>query len=278
MRPGDAPAVHGLAARTFADLAERFGEPPPPPPREAPALVRFEQLLERDAGGAWVADRDGEVVGAALAIERDGLWGLSLLIVDPAHQSGGLGRALLARSLEYGDGGRRGGVILASPDPRALRSYARAGFTPHPSLSAKGRPRAAAPPAGVREGGAEDLALTERVDRAVRGAPHGSDIEALLRADCRLLVAGERGYAVTGGGSLRLLAALDEGAAADLLRAALAAVPPGDEIAIEWLTARQDWAIGPVVEAGLTLRTDGAVFLRGDVGPFRPYLPSGAYL
>jgi hypothetical protein len=33
-----------------------------------------------------------------------------------------------------------------------------------------------------------------------------------------------------------------------------------------------------VLDAGLSLTNDGAVFVRGDVGPFRPYLPSGAYL
>ena len=88
-------------------------------------------------------------------------------------------------------------------------------------------------------------------------------------------VRGRRGL---GSGSVRLLAALDEEAAADLLRAALAHVPRGEEVGVEWITALQQWAIGPVLDAGLPLAVDGAVFVRGDVGPFRPYLPSGAYL
>ena len=58
----------------------------------------------------------------------------------------------------------------------------------------------------------------------------------------------------------------------------LATVPFGEEIGVEWITSLQDWAIGPVLDAGLSLMVDGAVFVRGDVGPFRPYLPSGAYL
>src|SRR3954451_2243202 len=99
MAADDALAVHELSVRTFADLAERFHEPSPPPPRVARSLVRIHHLLERDAGGAWVAEHDGEVAGAALALERDGLWGLSLLAVDPPHQSRGLGRALLAQAL-----------------------------------------------------------------------------------------------------------------------------------------------------------------------------------
>jgi GNAT superfamily N-acetyltransferase len=274
----DALAVFELSVRTFAELAERFHEPPPPAPQPARALVRLHHVLERDPGGAWVAEHDGEVVGAALAIDRDGLWGLSLLVVDPAHQSRGLGRALLGRALAYADGGRRGGVILASSDSRALRTYARAGFAAHPCLFARGHPVAVERPPGVREGGPADRVLADRVDRAVRGTAHGDDIDAMLRAGSQLLVAPERGYAVIDHGRVRLLAALDEETAADLLRAAMAAVPPGEEAVIEWVSALQRWAVAPVVDAGLTLRVEGAVFLRGDVGPFRPYLPSGAYL
>lgn len=278
MRKDEALAVHLLAARTFTELGERLHDPPSPPPRPERALIRISQLIGRDPGGAWVTERDGELVGAALAIERDGLWGLSLLVVDPEHQSAGLGRELLARALEYGDGGRRGAVILASPDARALRAYARAGFAAHPCFRAEGRPREVERPGRVRDGDAGDIPVTDRIDLGVRGAPHGSDIDALLRADCRLLVIDDRGYAVVGGGAVRILAALDEEAAVDLLRAALATVPFGEEIGVEWITSHQDWAIAPVLDAGLSLTVDGALFVRGDVGPFRPYLPSGAYL
>ena len=278
MRTEDALAVHELAFRSFTDLGERLHQPPQPSPRPEHALVRINQLIERDPGGAWVTERDGQLAGAALAIDRDGLWGLSLLVVDPVHQSAGLGRELLASSLAYAGGGRRGAVILASQDARALRAYARAGFAAHPCFRAEGRPQAAEPPACVRAGGLDDLPLTERVDLAVRGAAHGSDIEALLRADGRLLVAEGGGYAVIGRGGVRLLAALDEAAAADLLRAALAAAAPGEDVSVEWITALQGWAVAPALDAGLSLVSAGAVFVRGDVGPFRPYLPSGAYL
>jgi GNAT superfamily N-acetyltransferase len=278
MRKDDALAVHMLAFKTFSDLGERMHEPPQPPPRPEPAVIRIHQLIERDPGGAWVSERRGELVGAALALDRDGLWGLSLLVVDPEHQSAGLGRALLARSLGYAGGGRRGAIILASPDHRALRAYARVGFDMHPCMDAEGRPNVKQPPAGVRGGDERDLPLTEAVDRAVRGAPHGSDIAAFLRAGRRLLVVPERGYAVLGPDSIHLLAALDEEAARDLLLAGLAAVPPEKDYRVEWITSAQQWAVGPVLDAGLVLKPGGAVFLRGELGPLRPYLPSGAYL
>ena len=88
----------------------------------------------------------------------------------------------------------------------------------------------------------------------------------------------ERGYAVVRDGAVRQLAARDDDGAATLLRACLAAAGARDA-SVEWITSAQSWAIAPCLEAGLELRMDiGAVFLAGDVGPFSPYLPSGAYL
>ena len=47
---------------------------------------------------------------------------------------------------------------------------------------------------------------------------------------------------------------------------------------VDLLTAGQDWAIRPCLEAGLALSPGGAIFTRGDVGPMRPYVPTGAWL
>jgi hypothetical protein len=128
----------------------------------------------------------------------------------------------------------------------------------------------------VRAGARADVPLTEAVDRAVRGAAHGPDIGCLLEMGAELLVVPERGYAVFRNG-LRLLAATDEEAARDLLRAVLARTE--GEAEIEWLSERQQWALDVCLDAGLDLRADaGTVFADGEIGPFRPYLPSGAFL
>ena len=173
-----------------------------------------------------MAERDGEVVGGALAIVREGVWGLSLLVVRPDAQSSGAGRELLARAFAYGDGAR-GHIVLASRDPRALRAYARLGLALHPAVMARGRAQIAAVPE-VRPGTADDLPLTEAVDRFVRGAAHGEDILALVEAGSRLLVLPERGYAMVRGAEVRLLAAFDEESAATLLRGCLAAADGAD--------------------------------------------------
>jgi GNAT superfamily N-acetyltransferase len=276
IRPDEWRVLQELAFAAFTDLERRHGDPPVEPPADAVIERRFRYVIETDPGGAWVAEEDGRPVGAALAILREGLWGLSMLVVHPDAQSGGIGRALLERTLGYGDGAR-GGIIASSGDARALRAYARAGFALHPTAQASGVPRGLEVPAGVREGSLADLGLTEAIDRAVRGAAHGSDIETLL-ADSRMFVVEGRGYALARRDHLALLAATDDDAARDLLRAVLATVPDGESIRVEYLTAAQDWAVDVVLDAGLALTVHNALFLRGDVGPFRPYLPSGAYL
>jgi GNAT superfamily N-acetyltransferase len=276
MEPHDIDAAYYVSIAAFDDLNRRMGGPEEAPGSIAAARVRLGRCLTTDPGGAWVAERDGEVVGCALAIVRDGLWGLSLLVVRPDAQSSGAGRELLGRAFAYGSGAR-GRIVLASRDVRALRSYSRLGLHLHPAIAARGRARVAAPPE-VRPGTVDDLPLTAAVDHAVRGAAHGEDILALVDAGCRFLVLPERGYALLRDGDVRLLAALDETAAATLLRACLAAAD-GRDASVEWITSAQGWAIAPCLDAGLELRADGgAVFLAGDVGPFAPYLPSGAFL
>jgi hypothetical protein len=212
-----------------------------------------------------------------MGLVREGVWGLSLLVVRPDAQSRGIGRALLARTLEYGNGAR-GGIILASPDARALRAYKRAGFALHPTLYAAGRPRDVSEAPAVRPFEPADHELAAAVDRTVRGAAHGGDLDALAAGGSELLTYPHRGYAAHGDGVVKTIAAFDDDAAAALLRTVLARAPAGKDVDVSWLTSSQQWAIEVVVAAGLDLRPGGAVCLRGDVGPFRPYLPGGAYL
>jgi GNAT superfamily N-acetyltransferase len=280
MREEDLRPAFDLQLRSFIELDRRRGaEDAGPLPDPELALIRFRRLLEADPGGAWVAERDGAPAGVALALVREGLWGLSLLVVDPSAQGEGAGRELLRRAWEYGNGAR-GHLILSSSDPRAIRAYARLGLALHPAIAATGAPQGMAEPDGVRAGGADDLPLTEAVDRAVRGAAHGGDILAMLESGHDLFVAPGRGYAMLREGELRLLAACDDAAAKDLLRAVLARVAQrGAKANVLFITAGQQWAVEVCVAARLELEADcGCVFTRGDVGPLKPYLPSGAYL
>lgn len=275
LEPRDVHRVDAISTAAFRDLGERVGDHPGPPANPAAAVIRVEHLLRTDPGGAWVAERDGELCGVALALLREGVWGLSLLVVVPEAQSAGVGRELLGRARAYGDGAR-GFIILGSRDPRALRSYVRLGLDLHPAMNAVGRPRDVPAAAGVRPWSPADREWVDAVGRAVRGAAHGPDIESFVSAGARATVLPERGFTVARGDGLKLLAATDDDAARTLLHAHLAAVE--DQAVVEWITSAQQWAVRACTAAGLALEAAGAVLTGGELGPMHPYLPSGAYL
>ncbi len=281
MLSDDADAVVDVMRDAFAELERSLGQAPPAPTTDrAPDLVRIRHLVASDPAGAWVTvGDDGVLDGAALAILREGLWGVSLLVVRPDHQSTGRGSALLGAAAAYG-AGSRGGLILASQDARALRAYWRVGCVLRPAMEAlgpvKGRPPA---PPRVRAGRwPADRELVDAAGRAVRGAGHGSDAEAWLASGQELLIHDDGGFAVLRGSTVRCLAATDERVARELLQAALHAVPAGADARVSFIDGRQDWAFDEVLAAGLILRPAGAIAVRGDVGPLHPYIPSGAYL
>ena len=113
------------------------------------------------------------MVGTANAIMREGLWGLGLFAVAPEHQGRGVGRRLLDAALAYGDGAR-GGWIMSSEDPGAMRRYALAGFDLRPCVAAAGRLRADLPAVEVDE--SSDLRATEpKVVAQHRHIPRASE-------------------------------------------------------------------------------------------------------
>jgi GNAT superfamily N-acetyltransferase len=242
--------------------------------------LRIAHLQRTDPDGAWIADDDGEIVGVALALVREGLWGFSLFGVHPDHQSRGIGRRLLEAALAYGEGSR-GGVILSTTDPRAMRRYALAGFELRPSVTFAGIVDRSAIPAGLRSrpaSAAADRELCDAVSRRLLVTAPGPDLDAFEAVGGSLLVHDDGGWAVVRDGSPALVAARDDAIATDLLWSTLAAGGPGETVHVDFVTAGHDWAVQACLAARLALSPDGPVFVRGDVGPFAPYLPSGAYL
>src|SRR5256885_3625416 len=158
-----------------------------PPEVTARQHRRINQFLTHDAPGSWVAENADGVVGVALALRRDDLWGLSLLAVRPDCQAKGIGQQLLEAALTYAADAERS-VILSSSDPKAMACYARAGFDLHPQVAARGPVRRPRPVSGrVRAGGPADVDFAEAVDRVVRGARRGPD-QLLLPGTWSLVV------------------------------------------------------------------------------------------
>ena len=284
MTPADVAAAETCASEAFVDLSRRTGNslwPEPTAEDHRRSQGRLGHTVRQDPGGCWVAEGEEGVIGVGMAILREDVWGLSLLVVSPGHQGVGIGAVLLDRTLAYGGGGERGGIILSSNDPAAIRRYRRAGFELRPALVAHGVPE---PPddlpggAQVRDGAAADLAFCESVGRALRGASHGPDLRALMETDCKLLICEGRGFCLHVDASPRLLGATDEDAARGLLLAALATASAGEEVFVPFLDERQSWAMDTALASGLKLEPGGPVCVRGDLGPMAPYLPNGAYL
>ncbi len=83
------------------------------------------EFLAQTSPHFWVAEQDGEIVAYARSMEHDGLIELTEFFVSPLHQSGGLGRQLLADAFPQTDSPLR--VILATLDERALARYMKSG-------------------------------------------------------------------------------------------------------------------------------------------------------
>jgi GNAT superfamily N-acetyltransferase len=242
---------------------------------------RTRHILRHDAEGCWVADDDGSVVGVAVAVRREKLWGLSGYFVHPDHQGAGIGAALLDAALTYSQGCLRG-IIISTSDPRAARRYRLAGFTLHPSIRRFGVVNRATLPVvdGVREGNLGDRDLCDSVDRRIRGAAHGVDHEFLCSEDTLLVcdtLTGSGYCYVDAAGSPILLAATNRKLAQRLLWSALARSPQGSHVRVDFLSAAQEWAVDVGLAAGLSLRPEGYLCLR-HMRPPAPYLPSGAFL
>jgi GNAT superfamily N-acetyltransferase len=249
------------------------------PARAARQHARITHLVGTDPGGCWVAEHEGRVEGVALSLVREGVWGFSLFGVAEALQGRGVGRELFARCLEYG-AGARGHLILSSPNPAAMATYARSGLSIRPCVAAAGIPDLSRAPEidGVEDAGEDGIPVADAIGREVRGAGHRRDLPVAIAHGARLLVFRDRAFALVRDGAVVLLGARDEEAAQRVLWGALVDAGPGATVSVDFLTAGQDWAVAVCVDARLPLSPDGPMFAGGALGPMVPYVPSGSYL
>ena len=241
---------------------------------------RIAHLQTTDPDGCFVAeDEDGTIVGLSISLIRDGVWGYSLFAVAEHVHGRGLGRELFDAAWDYG---RRadGHIILSSAHPAAMRLYGQTGLPLLPCIAAAGIADLTRAPdlTAVRDGDAADLELVDTIGRELRGAGHGVDLPMLLEVGTRLVLVDDRAFAFYRGPRLILAGGRDDESAALALWGAFARMGRGATLTVDFLTAGQDWAVQACLTAGLALSPDGPMFAGGDLGPLRPYLPSGSYL
>ena len=285
MRPQDVPAAERLTADAYYEVDASTSSPNLPAPTKRSAqrgeawVARTSHVLATDPGGCWVAEDDVGLVGLAVSMRRELMWVLGSFAVRPGRQGEGIGRPLLEAAMTHSRGCLRG-MLSASPDPRALRRYAAAGFRLHPQMFLTGAVDRSVLPVveKVRDGSAADIELMDSLDRRTRGAAHGPDHELLL-ATSRLLVSDTgtgSGYVYSQpGGGPSLLAASNRRTAARLLWAVLA--DAGPSVTVGHLTGANDWAVDVGLAARLDLHQSGYLALRG-MKPPSPYVHHGVLL
>lgn len=270
--PEDVVACQRVQYTTFDDLSVRMGEPRVELTDELVerGLARIGHLQRTDPDGSFVAEVDGEVVGLALALVRDGMWFLSLLVVLPAHHGRGIGKQLLDAALQTATDRS---WILSTVEPAALRRYRRAGFAIHPTYTAKGSPQNIPAVQGVRAYD-DDRDTLDDVLRKVRGAAMGPEVDYFVERKAPIFVVPGEGFAVLRSSGPVVLGATNEDAARRLLWTALAEAT--EDVAVDWLGPDQQWAIDVCLDARLSLKYGGSLALRGQP-MMSPYLPGGAF-
>jgi ribosomal protein S18 acetylase RimI-like enzyme len=289
-RAEDAERTFEVVREAADDLLRRNGRDPSgghglPLPR----VIRFRHgCVRHDPDRFWVAEADGVIVGAAIAVLRDDVWYLAGLHVVPALQGVGVGTELIRRSLA-GTGPDTALTVLTdalNPDSNGL--YVRHGMLPQDSTWTFDGPIGAGETLGATLTArpidpVADLPGLERLDRATVGFGRPMDHEfwaGVPGLAGRLVMAGTEVtgylYASDGGaiGPVAVADPTDLPAALDLAAAtALELGAPGLHLrafgsahgAIRWAGDR-----------GLRLTGLGMMLSSRPVGRFTGYVTSGA--
>lgn len=187
-RPGtvaDSYTVFNIFEHTLADLSSRLGLRTPTSAQNPAKLARMweerrslYEHLARTAEGFWLAEREGQVIGFARSILRDGVSVLTEFFVSPDQQSTGVGRELLART--FPANGARHKMIIATIDARAQARYLKTGVYPRFPIYYFGRrPETVTPTTDLTfepiVASPRTLALIGELDKALLG--HQRDVD-----------------------------------------------------------------------------------------------------
>jgi ribosomal protein S18 acetylase RimI-like enzyme len=88
----DVPRLTALVHAAYGHYVERIGGPPGPMTEDYADVLRRFQVT--------VAERDGEIAGLVVTGVDDEGFVIANVAVDPSHQGGGVGRALLQHAEE----------------------------------------------------------------------------------------------------------------------------------------------------------------------------------
>ena len=251
----------------------------PDVPLENPGLRRLHaHTLATDPTRFQVAERRGRggkprMVAFGSAVERGSMWFLSMLFVDPAEQSQGLGRALLERILPDDPDEWQLATCTDSAQPISNGLYASFGIVPRmPFLNLLGRPREDWIPPSLPDGisvervepgadgllDAADQTELDALDLVVNGWEHPQDhafdlrerprLFRYRRADGRLVAYGYTSEV----GRVGPIAVRDSEDLWPVAAHLLTAVPPRGASSI-WFGGHASEAVAAAIRAGMRL-------------------------
>jgi len=134
----DLEATFALSERAIYDAAVKRGVLPagrePTPAQTRASWRRHRPLIEflaaQPESRYWICERGGEPVAYSRAVRFDGMEELTELMVDPAHQGRGIGRALLELTWPADPTPELGRVVVATGEPTDLGLYMEFGVMP----------------------------------------------------------------------------------------------------------------------------------------------------
>jgi GNAT superfamily N-acetyltransferase len=197
--PADAADCGRIFYDAFESIAARHRFPVEPASREFTAF-KAGAMLATPGFAAFLAERDGTVLGAAFVDERAPIAGLGPVTIDPAAQDRGIGRALMETALAR-VGGRAGvRLVQTAYHYRSLALYASLGFVVREPLSVLQGPvpRMTTPGRAVRPAEERDVGRCGALCRQVHGHERTDELrDAIAAGTARVLErpSGISGYA-----------------------------------------------------------------------------------
>jgi predicted N-acetyltransferase YhbS len=180
----------------FESIASRHNLPIEPGTREFTAF-KMNQLLSEEGVVGLIAERAGQIVGSAFVDERDLIAGIGPVIVDPDHQDGGVGlalmQALLARERDRAAVGVR--LVQTAYHYRSLALYAKLGFVIREPLSVMQGPvpTYTVPGIGVRPATEADLAPCAALCTQVHGHDRTQELRGAIAVGTATVAEGPAG-------------------------------------------------------------------------------------
>ena len=193
----DADACGRIFYDAFASIATRHNLPVEP---DSPEFTHFlvGRMLEGEGFAGLAFERDGAVIGSAFIDERGPIAGIGPVVVDPAAQDEGVGRALMEAAIARSRDAAGIRLVQTAYHYRSLALYAKLGLVVREPLSVVtgAPPSVSVPGASVRSASADDALTCDSLCARVHGHTRSGEVRDAIAAGTAVVA--ERAGRVSG--------------------------------------------------------------------------------